>query len=129
MQRIFRAIARPIPVAVAGVLAAVASQAQTATGSSELEEVVVTGFRGSLERALDIKRSSNSVIDSIVAEDIAKFPDNNLAESLLRVPGVSISRDQGEGRALSVRGLGPDFTGFESTVWRPRRLPMDSREA
>lgn len=110
MQRIFRAIARPIPVAVAGVLAAAASQAQTATGSSELEEVVVTGFRGSLERALDIKRSSNSVIDSIVAEDIAKFPDNNLAESLLRVPGVSISRDQGEGRALSVRGLGPDFT-------------------
>ena len=70
----------------------------------------MTGFRGSLERALTLKRNSNSVVDSIVAEDIAKFPDNNLAESLARVPGVTITREGGEGRAISVRGLGPDFT-------------------
>ncbi len=74
------------------------------------EDIVVTGFRGSLERALDVKRNSNSVVDSIVAEDIAKFPDNNLAESIQRVPGVTITRDGGEGRNISVRGLGPDFT-------------------
>jgi len=86
--------------------AAPAAQSQP----TEVEEIVVTGFRGSLERALSVKRNSNAVVDSIVAEDIAKFPDNNLAESIQRVPGVTITRDGGEGRAISVRGLGPDFT-------------------
>lgn len=78
--------------------------------ATQVDEIVVTGFRGSLERALQNKRNSNAVVDSIVAEDIAKFPDNNLAESIQRVPGVTITRDGGEGRAISVRGLGPDFT-------------------
>ncbi|RZJ01344.1 MAG: TonB-dependent receptor [Brevundimonas sp.] len=78
--------------------------------TTELDEVVVTGFRGSLERALQNKRNASGVVDSIVAEDIAKFPDNNLAESIQRVPGVAITRDGGEGRSISVRGLGPDFT-------------------
>jgi len=78
--------------------------------ATTVDEVVVTGFRGSLERALTLKRNSNSVVDSIVAEDIAKFPDNNLAESLARVPGVTITRAGGEGQSISVRGLGPDFT-------------------
>ncbi|MGO4221174.1 TonB-dependent receptor [Lysobacter sp. TAF61] len=83
------------------------AQGQQAT---DLDTVVVTGFRGSLERALDIKRSETGVVDAIVAEDIADFPDLNLAESLQRIPGVSIARDAGEGRQISVRGLGPDFT-------------------
>ncbi|NBW07104.1 MAG: TonB-dependent receptor [Caulobacteraceae bacterium] len=87
-----------------------AQEPQTDDGATAVEEVVVTGFRGSLERALNIKRNANEVVDSIVAEDMAKFPDNNLAESLQRVPGVTITRDGGEGRAISVRGLGPDFT-------------------
>lgn len=78
--------------------------------ATDLDTVVVTGFRGSLERALDIKRSETGVVDAIVAEDIANFPDLNLAESLQRVPGVSIARDAGEGRQISVRGLSPDFT-------------------
>ena len=73
-------------------------------------EVVVTGFRGSLNRAIDTKRQSVGVVDSIKAEDIAAFPDLNLAESIQRIPGVSIARDAGEGRQLTVRGLGPDFT-------------------
>jgi iron complex outermembrane recepter protein len=77
---------------------------------SGLEEVVVTGFRGSVNAAQDEKRAASGVVDVIKAEDIADFPDNNLAESIQRVPGVAISRDGGEGRALSVRGLGPDFT-------------------
>lgn len=99
-----------------GLLIAGPVMAQTSPASVDdqdattVEEVVVTGFRGSLERALDIKRKSNSVVDSIVAEDIAKFPDNNLAESLARVPGVTITRAGGEGQSISVRGLGPDFT-------------------
>jgi TonB-dependent receptor len=74
------------------------------------EEIVVTGFRRSLEAALNVKRNSVSSVDAIVAEDIAKFPDQNLAESLQRIPGISIQRDGGEGRAITVRGLGSQFT-------------------
>lgn len=85
--------------------------ASSADGNGEpLEEVLVTGFRRSLEVALEIKRDSTGVVDSIIAEDIAKFPDNNLAESIQRVPGVAITRDGGEGKNISVRGLGPEFT-------------------
>lgn len=74
------------------------------------ETIVVTGFRFSLESALNKKREDNGIVDVIKAEDIAKFPDTNLAESLQRVPGVVIDRDAGEGRNITVRGLGLDFT-------------------
>lgn len=73
------------------------------------EEIVITGFRASLQNALSQKRRSNQIIDSITAEDIADFPDANLAESIQRLPGVSIDRDNGEGRSITVRGLGGDF--------------------
>ncbi|KAF1691265.1 TonB-dependent receptor [Pseudoxanthomonas koreensis] len=78
--------------------------------ATDLDTVVVTGYRASLERAIDIKRGEAGVVDAIVSEDIGKFPDLNLAESLQRIPGVVITRDGGEGRNISVRGLGPDFT-------------------
>ena len=86
------------------------AQEQTGTAATELDTVVVTGYRASVEKALDIKRGESGVVDAIVAEDIGKFPDLNLAESLQRVPGVVIAREAGEGRNISVRGLGPDFT-------------------
>lgn len=73
-------------------------------------DIVVTGFRRSLDAALNVKRESVASVDAIVAEDIAKFPDQNLAESLQRIPGISIQRDAGEGRAITVRGLGAQFT-------------------
>ena len=73
-------------------------------------EIVVTGFRRSLDAALNVKRRSVSAVDAIVAEDIAKFPNQNLAESLQRIPGISIQRDAGEGQAITVRGLGAQFT-------------------
>ncbi len=78
--------------------------------ASTVEEVVVTGYRASLQSALSLKRTSNVMVDAINAEDIADFPDANLAESLQRLPGVSIDRDNGEGRTITVRGLGSDFT-------------------
>lgn len=88
--------------------------AQGAAGAAESvateDEIVVTGFRASLDKALDQKRDSLAAVDVIVAEDIAKFPDQNLAESLQRIPGISIQRDAGEGRAITVRGLGAQFT-------------------
>lgn len=76
----------------------------------EDEEIVVTGFRASLAEAIDIKREETASVDAIVAEDIADFPDNNLSESIQRIPGVSITRSNGEGRNISVRGLGAQFT-------------------
>lgn len=93
-----------------------AAQAQEAAAEDETiaaedaGDIVVTGFRQSLEAALNVKRDSVSAVDAIVAEDIAKFPDQNLAESLQRIPGISIQRDGGEGRAITVRGLGAQFT-------------------
>lgn len=87
------------------------SAASPADSSTEpLEEVLVTGFRSSLEQALELKRDSAAAVDAIYAEDIAKFPDLNLSESIQRIPGVAISRDAGEGRQISVRGLGGQFT-------------------
>ncbi|WP_454718041.1 TonB-dependent receptor [Caulobacter segnis] len=93
----------------AGAAAAQTAQAPAAA-SEEVEAVVVTGFRASLANALDVKRRENDLVDVIKAQDIADFPDLNLAESLQRVPGVSIDRDGGEGRTITVRGLNADFT-------------------
>lgn len=74
-------------------------------------DIVVTGFRASLNSALNLKRTETASVDSIVAEDVGKFPDSNLAESMQRIPGVSLARgDGGEGRNISVRGLGAGFT-------------------
>lgn len=90
--------------------AAFSQQAGQPQQEGALEEVIVTGFKESLSLALDQKRAAVGAVDAIVAEDIADFPDLNLAESIQRVPGVSIARDAGEGRNISVRGLGPQFT-------------------
>ncbi|TWI67774.1 TonB-dependent receptor [Pseudoduganella lurida] len=73
--------------------------------------IVVTGFRASLNSALNTKKNSDGIVDVIKAEDIAKFPDANLAESLQRVPGVALARgDGGEGKQITVRGLNAGFT-------------------
>ncbi len=97
---------------VAMTLAAGAAFAQDAQTSqpTQVDEIVVTGFRASLQNALNIKRNESGVVDAISAEDIADFPDLNLAESLQRIPGVAITRRSGEGRQISVRGLGSDYT-------------------
>ncbi len=80
-----------------------------AQDTAELEEIVVTGIRGSIKRAQDIKRDAAGVVDAIAAEDLGKFPDLNVAESLQRISGVSIDRAGGEGQQVTVRGLGPQF--------------------
>ncbi|WP_295803397.1 TonB-dependent receptor [uncultured Microbulbifer sp.] len=80
--------------------------------STTLEEVTVTGIRASMERAMDVKRDSSGVVDAISSEDIGKFPDTNLAESLQRITGVSINRVNGEGSEITVRG----FTGSNNMV-------------
>lgn len=87
-----------------------AGEALAQPAGQTVEEVVVTGFRGSLASAIEAKRAETAIVDVINAEDIADFPDLNLAESIQRIPGVSIDRDAGEGRSLTVRGLSSDFT-------------------
>jgi TonB-dependent receptor len=85
------------------------ADADAAEKAKELDVIVVKGIRGSLQSSMDLKRESNGIVDGIVAEDIGKFPDTNLAESLQRISGVSIDRVNGEGSKVTVRGVGPDF--------------------
>jgi TonB-dependent receptor len=77
--------------------------------ADNIDEIVVTGIRSSLESSMRLKREAQGVVDGIVAEDIGKFPDTNLAESLQRITGVSIDRSIGEGSKITVRGIGPDY--------------------
>ena len=83
--------------------------AQGGSGEQLMEEVIVTGIKGSLQRAMDVKRDAQGVVDAITAEDIGKMPDTNLAESLQRITGVSIDRANGEGSRVTVRGFGPEY--------------------
>src|SRR5690554_5327381 len=90
------------------ILAAILAQSAIAQNAEEdqVEEIVVQGIRGSLTKALDIKRTNTQIVDSIVAEDISKFPDNNVVEALQRVTGVQTTgRGAGEVSTVSIRGL------------------------
>ena len=84
------------------------AQAQEAE-TADIEEIVVTGIRSSLKDSMNIKRDATGVVDAISAEDIGKFPDTNLAESLQRVTGISIDRSLGEGSTVTARGFGADY--------------------
>ena len=81
----------------------------TAQEANDSDDIVVTGIRSSLQRAQDTKRNADGIVDAISAEDIGKFPDTNLAESLQRITGVSINRVNGEGSQVTVRGFGAAF--------------------
>jgi TonB-dependent receptor len=124
-------------IAYSGSLfAADATPADTNTNNpAELQEVVVTGIRASLQRSLDIKRESVGVVDAISAEDIGKFPDSNLATAMERVPGVTVSRattgntfggiggvssSTGNATQVTVRGFGPTFN---ETLYDGRQVP------
>ena len=83
--------------------------AESEEESEVMEEIVVTGIRGSMQQSLERKRNADHFVDAITAEDIGAFPDQNLAEALQRISGVAIDRKSGEGAFVSVRGLGPQF--------------------
>ncbi len=99
-------------LAIAIMITATPAFAQTAPAedaAAPSDEIIVTGIRGSLSSAASIKRNALSIVDSISSEDLGKFPDTNIAESLQRIPGVAIDRSNGEGRFVTVRGFGPAF--------------------
>jgi iron complex outermembrane recepter protein len=95
---------------VLAITMAMPSAVYAQAAAEQIDEIVVSGFRAAQAKSLDIKRESTGAVDSIVAEDIGKFPDNNLADSMARLPGVNIDRTGGEGKTISVRGLSPDFS-------------------
>lgn len=100
------------------ILAAPASMAQQNAPSSGLQaetvdEVIVVGTRASLQSAIERKKKAGTVVDSVVAEDIAQFPDKNIGEALQRITGVQLQRDFGEGVAVSIRGIEPDLNRVE----------------
>ena len=88
---------------------ATAAQSAAQDDPTTLDTVTVTGMRSSLDHAMNIKRDTPGIVDAISAEDIGKFPDTNLAESLQRVTGISIERRDGEGATITARGFGPNF--------------------
>nr|WP_324258371.1 TonB-dependent receptor [Cellvibrio fontiphilus] len=95
------------------MVAALGSSYVAVAQEDQLEEVVVTGIRGSLSQALDVKRDKTQIVDAIVAEDIGKFPDNNVIEAMQRITGVQVTnRGSGEVSGISIRGL----TDINTTV-------------
>ena len=107
----------------ASALAGLSSTNVLAQDEGVVEEVVVTGIRASLTRSMDVKRNAVGVVDAISAEDIGKMPDTNLAESLQRIPGVSIDRVNGEGSKVTVRGLAGDYN---LVTLNNRQMPASS---
>lgn len=91
---------------------------------AEFELITVKGIRASMQRSMDVKRSAFNIVDAIQAEEIGKFPDQNLAESLQRITGVSIDRSEGEGQFVTVRGFGPQFN---TVLTNGRRLATDNQ--
>ena len=104
------------PAAMAGcaiflIAAGTATAQEQADGATEnIDEVVVTGIRKSIQDAIASKKNESSIVEVISAEDIGKLPDNSIAESIGRLPGIAAQRTNGRAQTLSIRGLGPDFT-------------------
>ena len=123
-----RFVLNPLTSACLLALATLATPARAqeviAADTGKLEQVVVTGTRASLQQSLELKRNAAVVQDSISATELGRFPDNNVADSLSHITGVSISRTAGgEGQRVSIRGLGPDYT---LTTFNGRLLGTDS---
>ena len=87
-----------------------AAAKKKADEAKNMDTVVVTGIRGGIERAIDIKKDSTSIVEALSAEDIGKLPDVSIAESIARLPGVAAQRVAGRAQVISVRGLSPDFS-------------------
>jgi len=109
---------------IASVIASTIGFSGAAFAQDDAEEIVVTGIKASLTRAMDIKRDAAGVVDAISAEDIGKMPDANLAESLQRISGVSIDRSNGEGSKVTVRGLDGNYN---LVTVNGRQMPASSQ--
>jgi len=102
---------------VALLIGASAAAAFGQTTSDQIETVTVTGFRASLANALQLKQKSNLIMESVTAEDVGKMPDQNVAESLQRLPGVQIAHDEGKGTRVLIDGLRQNLTTLNGDVF------------
>lgn len=117
------ALAHPVAAQTAQTDGKPAGQDAKQTKADDLDVIVVRGIRGSMTSAMNVKRNGQGVVDGISSEEIGKFPDTNLAESLQRISGVSIDRSIGEGSRVTVRGVGPDFN---LVLLNGRQMPASS---
>jgi iron complex outermembrane receptor protein len=108
---------RRIPLAVSLALIATVNvgivNAQTQSQDADetlIEEIVTTGIRGSIQRAIDLKQSSESIIEAVSAEDLGRLPDTSIADAISRLPGLTSQRAEGRASAISLRGTDPGFT-------------------
>jgi len=114
----------PLAAGVALAIGATTIAPASAQDDEVIEEIVTVGIRSSLTSSANLKRGAQGVVDGIVAEDIGKFPDTNLAESMQRIAGVSIDRSAiGEGQRVTVRGVGPDYN---LVLLNGRQMPASS---
>lgn len=118
-----KALSGAVAIALLNISGGALAEEASAQDTSDVEVFEITGIRGSLISASNIKRESFGVVDAITAEDIGKFPDTNLAESLQRITGVSIDRANNEGNQVSVRGFGPTFN---LVTLNSRQMPTSS---
>jgi iron complex outermembrane recepter protein len=100
------AVAALALAAVAPALAQTSDEAEP----TDVEELVVTGYRGSVERSIEVKRQSDLIVETVSAEDIGKLPDNSIAEAIARLPGLTAQRLDGRAQTISIRGLSADFS-------------------
>src|SRR6187399_386613 len=94
----------------AGSGVALAQDQAAGTEADEVQEVVVTGIRKSIQDSIGVKKNESSIVEVVSAEDIGKLPDASIAEAIGRLPGIAAQRTNGRAQTLSIRGLGPDFT-------------------
>ena len=109
----YRAALLASAVAIVSTPAMAQDQQQDTSDTAQDNQIVVTGFRQAFSESLEAKRNADQVIDVITAEQVGQFPDQNVAEAIQRVPGVTITRNNGEGESVSIRGLAPTFTRVE----------------
>lgn len=113
-------------LAISGQQSAFAQQtasSKQASADEQVEKLEVKGIRSSIKESLFLKQNATSVVDVVVAEDIGKFPDENLAEALQRIPGITITRNGGEGQNILVRGMG---SGYNVTTLNGRKLASEN---
>jgi iron complex outermembrane recepter protein len=107
----FRALIAGVAFGAVTAVSPVASAQDQLDSADTIDEILVTGKRGSLLQSLEQKRNARSIVDSIASEELGRFPDPNVADSLSHVPGVTVTRTRnGEAQYVNIRGLGPEFS-------------------
>ena len=130
---------KPLGVVISGLVIAAATQSvfahETAkkasasaevNGSAEVEEVVVTGFAQSIATAISVKRNADTVVEAISAEDIGGLPDKSIADSLSRLPGITVTRKGGQAGTIQIRGMGEGYV-FSTMNGREQVSPSGAR--